>query len=358
MTNFWQDVRYGLRVLLKNPAFTAIAVLTLALGIGANTALFSVVNGVLLNPLPFPDPDKLVEVYAKTQSFEESSITYPNFLDWQKDNHSFSALGAFRSDDYNLTGQGEPERLHGHMISADFFTALGIQPILGRNILPEEDVAGGAPVVLIGDGLWKRKFGLSPDVLGKSLTLNGKGYTVVGVANGRIAGLSDTDVYVPIGQWTDATFRNRAISMGTFAVGRLKAGVTFEQAKADLDGVAQNLAAAYPEANKGTGIGIVPLKTDVVGSVRGILLVLLGAVSFVLLIACANVANLLLARSTGRSREFAIRTALGEPRAGHPAVVDRKCAAGSGRRRPRAAVREVGNGSDACGAAGNSAARR
>jgi predicted permease len=311
MTNFWQDVRYGLRVLLKSPGFTAIAVLTLALGIGANTALFSVVNGVLLNPLPYPEPDRLAAVYASTPSFDESSLSYPNFLDWHKDNHSFSALGAFRPDDYNLTGAGEPERLHGHQISAEFFSALGISPILGRDILPEEDQAGGTPVVLIGDGLWKRKFGLSRDVLGKSITLNGKVYTIVGVATSRISGLSDTDVYLPMGQWTDPTFRDRHISMGTHALGRLKPGVTFEQARADMNSVAQNLAAAYPDADKGSGITLVPLKTDVVGSVRGILLVLLGAVSFVLMIACANVANLLLARATGRSREFAIRSALG-----------------------------------------------
>src|SRR5271167_4554152 len=239
------------------------------------------------------------------------SISYPNFEDWRRDNHSFSALGAFRTEEYNLTGAGEPERLHGHMVSADFLSALGINTILGRNILGEEDQAGGAPVVVLGDGLWRRKFGLSQDVLGKSLTLNGKQYTVVGVATSRITGLSPTDVYLPIGQWTDTSFRDRHIGMGTNAIGRLKPGVTFEQAKADMDSVAKNLAAAYPDSNKGSGIAMVPLKTDVVGSVRGILLVLLGAVSFVLLIACANVANLLLARSTGRSREFAIRSALG-----------------------------------------------
>ncbi len=318
MRTFIQDLRYGLRMLAKNPGFTAVAVITLALGIGANTAIFSVVNGVLLNPLPYWQPDRLVALYSRNGDFARSSISYPNFLDWVRDNRSFSALASYRQDDLSLTGMGEPERVPGEMVSASFFPVLGVKPVIGRVFQSEEDRLGGAPVALISGGLWKRKFGSSPEVLGKSLTLNATDYTIIGVipASFYYGGYNfqRSDVYVPIGRWNDPTFRDRRAGMGMDAVGRLKPGVTFEQAKADMDTLGRRLAESYPEADKGTGITLVPLKENVVGDIRPFLLVLLAGVVFVLLIACVNVANLLLARSASRTHEFAIRSALGASR--------------------------------------------
>ncbi len=315
MGSLFQDLRYGYRTLAKNPGFAAVAILTLALGIGANTALFSVVNGVLLNPLPYPHPEQLVTLHESKPNFETGAIPYLNFVDWQNQNHTFSSIGISRGYNFTLTGMGEAERLQGDWVSASLFSTLGVKPVIGRDFTPEDDRFGAGPVALISAALWKRKFGSAVGVLGKSITLNGNDFTIIGVMpanlNDRLSSFRPGDVYAPICQWPNSALHNRRAALGLHGIGRMKPGVTLEQAKADLQAIARNLAVAYPDANRGTTANVLLLKQDIVGRIQPYLLALLAAVGFVLLIACVNVANLLLARSTGRAREFAIRAALG-----------------------------------------------
>jgi predicted permease len=313
----WADVRYGLRILRKVPGFTAVAILTLALGIGANTAIFSVVQGVVLAPLPYREPDRLVMVLESNQRFPEDAISYPNFLDWQRTARSFEQMAAVTlHEGFDLSSPGTPEHLDGNRISAGYFSALGLNLSLGREFNPQEDRRGGAPVAIIGDRLWRERFGGSAQAVGRSVTLNGIGYTIVGVApTGRGLLSQHENIYTPLGQGDPLILNARGGHDDMLSIARLKPGVSIAQAQAEMSAVQEHLDQLYPDADGGLGATVLPLKQQIVGDARGTLLLLLSAVGLVLLIACANVANLLLARSAARSREFAIRSALGAGRA-------------------------------------------
>jgi putative ABC transport system permease protein len=318
MTKLWQDIRFGLRLMAKKPGFTFIGVLALALGIGANTAIFSVVKAVLLSPLPYSHSERLVWIWETNpgSDIKEEAASMPNFNDWRTQSQSFEAMAGFANTAITMTGETEPERIAGSVITASFFSVLGVEPLMGRSFTDEENGPKGARVVIISHGLWQRRFGANPKIVGQVVTLNGNPYQIVGVMpkgfkNPLPAQRNPAELWIPLAMSFEPNLRR---SDFLSVVGRLRPNVTIEQARAEMKTIASRLEQQYPDTNTGWGTILIPLQERIIGDVRPALWVIVGVVGFLLLIACTNVANLLLARSAARQQEIAVRRALGAGR--------------------------------------------
>src|ERR1044071_1549439 len=318
LTEPYQDVKYSVRMLRKHPGFAAVVVITLALGIGANTAIFSFVNAVILNPLPFPDADRLVVISEISKEGMEIGVSLPNFQDWQVRAKSFQEIGGYRFDTFNLTGMGSPQRLVGQEVTGNYFRILGVQPQLGRTFTAEEEekFTPVGTAILISDSLWRTTFGSDPKILGRTMNLGGYDYWVIGVMPPRFEFVRKTDVWAPLGGWLapNSAWFHRENYMGLEAIAKLKPGISVSQADVEMRQLATQMAKENASTNSGASAYVRSLQSMIVHEVRSTLLVLMGAVGFVLLIACVNVANLSIARALVREQEMGIRMALGAGR--------------------------------------------